>query len=135
MPGNTPHTQLAGYDRWVAKANNASFAAQAAYDELVPAFEALFERGAATGPGFMMPCDNSPNCPSLSATPRCGHWQKPSVLGPHPARRNPVSDLHIQRDHHLGLPCAREVAGLGPQGRGKFDMECTYEEGDTQDNS
>ena len=44
MPGNTPHTQLAGYDRWVAKANNASFAAQAAYDELVPAFEALFER-------------------------------------------------------------------------------------------
>ena len=44
MPSNTPHTQLAGYDRWVAKANNASFAAQAAYDELVPAFEALFER-------------------------------------------------------------------------------------------
>ncbi|MCZ8095625.1 MAG: aminopeptidase [Acidovorax sp.] len=39
-----PNTQLAGYDRWVAKANNASFAAQAAYDELVPAFEALFER-------------------------------------------------------------------------------------------
>ncbi|MBU1354536.1 MAG: aminopeptidase [Gammaproteobacteria bacterium] len=36
--------QVAGYDRWVAKANNASFAAQAAYDELVPAFEALFER-------------------------------------------------------------------------------------------
>ena len=35
--------QVAGYDRWVAKANNASFAAQAAYDELVPAFEALFE--------------------------------------------------------------------------------------------
>ena len=28
----------------VARANNASFAAQAAYDELVPAFEALFER-------------------------------------------------------------------------------------------
>ena len=33
---------LAGYDRWVAKANNASFAAQAAYDDWVPAFEALF---------------------------------------------------------------------------------------------
>lgn len=33
--------QLAGYDRWVARANNASFAAQAAYDEWVPAFEAL----------------------------------------------------------------------------------------------
>ena len=33
-----------GYDSWVEKANNASFGAQAAYDELVPAFEALFER-------------------------------------------------------------------------------------------
>ncbi|WP_119964701.1 aminopeptidase [Simplicispira lacusdiani] len=33
--------QLAGYDRWVERANNASFAAQAAYDEWVPAFEAL----------------------------------------------------------------------------------------------
>lgn len=33
-----------GYDRWVASANNASFGAQAVYDELVPGFEALFER-------------------------------------------------------------------------------------------
>ena len=36
--------QVAGYDRWVARANNASFAAQAAYDDLVPAFEALHAR-------------------------------------------------------------------------------------------
>ena len=34
----------AGYDPFVTRANNASFAAQAAYDEWVPAFEALFER-------------------------------------------------------------------------------------------
>lgn len=34
--------QLSGYDAWVANANNATFAAQAAYDELVPEFEALF---------------------------------------------------------------------------------------------
>jgi predicted aminopeptidase len=33
-----------GFDAWVARANNASFGAQAAYDELVPGFEALFER-------------------------------------------------------------------------------------------
>jgi predicted aminopeptidase len=33
-----------GYDPWVAGANNASFGAQAAYDNLVPAFEAIFER-------------------------------------------------------------------------------------------
>ena len=34
--------QFGGYDQWVAKANNASFAAQAAYDELVPEFENLY---------------------------------------------------------------------------------------------
>jgi predicted aminopeptidase len=31
-----------GYDQWVARANNASFGALAAYDELVPQFEMLF---------------------------------------------------------------------------------------------
>ncbi|MGE0098176.1 MAG: aminopeptidase [Hydrogenophaga sp.] len=35
---------FAGYDQFVARANNASFATQAAYDELVPGFLALFER-------------------------------------------------------------------------------------------
>ena len=39
---NTSAT-TSGYDAWVARANNASFGAQAAYDELVPGFEALFE--------------------------------------------------------------------------------------------
>jgi len=33
-----------GFDLYVERANNASFGAQAAYDELVPGFEALFER-------------------------------------------------------------------------------------------
>jgi predicted aminopeptidase len=33
-----------GYDPWVARANNAAFGAQAAYDELVPGFETLFAR-------------------------------------------------------------------------------------------
>ena len=41
-----------GYDQWVANANNASFGAQAAYDELVPGFEALFEREGASWPAF-----------------------------------------------------------------------------------
>ena len=35
---------FAGYDAWVARANNASFGAQAAYDQWAPAFEALFEQ-------------------------------------------------------------------------------------------
>jgi predicted aminopeptidase len=33
-----------GYDRWVREANNAFFGAQAAYDDLVPGFEALFHQ-------------------------------------------------------------------------------------------
>jgi predicted aminopeptidase len=33
-----------GYDAWVERANNATFAVQAAYDRWVPAFEALFEQ-------------------------------------------------------------------------------------------
>ncbi|WP_284427183.1 aminopeptidase [Acidovorax sp. SUPP1855] len=49
--GATP-AQLAGYDRWVAEANNATFGAQAAYDEWVPAFEALFEREGRDWPRF-----------------------------------------------------------------------------------
>ncbi len=35
---------FSGYDRWVLGANNAAFGAQAAYDDLVPGFVALFER-------------------------------------------------------------------------------------------
>ena len=37
-----PANRQMAYDGWVARANNAMFGAQAAYDELVPAFEALF---------------------------------------------------------------------------------------------
>ncbi len=39
-----PWQGYAGYDAWAAKANNATFGVQAAYDELVPDFERLFER-------------------------------------------------------------------------------------------
>lgn len=39
-----PANRQAAYDGWVARANNATFGAQAAYDDLVPAFEALFAR-------------------------------------------------------------------------------------------
>ena len=35
---------FAGYDRFIANANNASLGAQAAYDELVPQFEAVFAK-------------------------------------------------------------------------------------------
>ena len=45
-------TPFDGYDRWVADANNAFFGVQAAYDELVPAFEALFAREGDNWPRF-----------------------------------------------------------------------------------
>jgi predicted aminopeptidase len=45
-------TPYEGFDPWVAQANNASFGLQAAYDGLVPAFEALFEREGADWPRF-----------------------------------------------------------------------------------
>ena len=35
---------FSGYDGWFARANNASLGVLAAYNELVPAFERLFER-------------------------------------------------------------------------------------------
>lgn len=35
---------FAGYDRFIAQANNASLGIQAAYDDLVPQFEAVFEK-------------------------------------------------------------------------------------------
>ncbi len=41
---NVDPARLRLTDQWVAEANNASFGAQAAYDDLVPAFEALFEK-------------------------------------------------------------------------------------------
>jgi predicted aminopeptidase len=39
-----PWAGFGGYDPWFAQANNATLAVQAAYDELVADFEALFER-------------------------------------------------------------------------------------------
>jgi predicted aminopeptidase len=47
-------TSLAGYDAWVAAANNASFGTLAAYDELVPGFQALFAR-VSSGRGDLWP--------------------------------------------------------------------------------
>jgi predicted aminopeptidase len=47
-----PAGSIGGYDRFVAQANNASFGAQAAYDDLVPGFEALFARSGGNWPAF-----------------------------------------------------------------------------------
>ena len=52
LAAHTPAAQLAPLDKWVREANNASFAAQGAYDDLVPGFVALFEREGRDWPRF-----------------------------------------------------------------------------------
>lgn len=45
-----------------------------------------------------------------------------------------MPDIHIHRAHHLGFMEARKIAfAWAEKAEEKFDMECTYEEGDTQD--
>lgn len=45
-----------------------------------------------------------------------------------------MADIHIERTHDLGLPEARKIAfKWAEQVETKFDMDCTYEEGKTQD--
>ena len=45
-----------------------------------------------------------------------------------------MADIHIEREHALGLPEARKIAfKWAEQAEKKFDMECTYEEGTTND--
>jgi len=45
-----------------------------------------------------------------------------------------MADIHIHREHHLGLAGARKVAfKWAEEVEEEFDMACTYEEGDTDD--
>lgn len=45
-----------------------------------------------------------------------------------------MPDIHIHREHHLGFQEARKVAfSWAEKAEEKFDMECTYEEGDKED--
>lgn len=45
-----------------------------------------------------------------------------------------MAEIHIERKHSLGLPEARKVAfQWAEMAEEKFDMECTYEEGTTED--
>ena len=45
-----------------------------------------------------------------------------------------MADIHLSREHALGLPEARKIAfKWAEQVEKEFDMECTYEEGTTSD--
>jgi putative polyhydroxyalkanoate system protein len=45
-----------------------------------------------------------------------------------------MADIHIERDHQLGMAGARKLAWRwAEQAESEFDMSCTYEEGDECD--
>lgn len=45
-----------------------------------------------------------------------------------------MADIHIEREHSMGLAQARKIAfQWAEQVEEKFDMSCTYEEGDSCD--
>lgn len=45
-----------------------------------------------------------------------------------------MADIHIERDHQLGMSGARKLAWRwAEQAESEFDMSCTYEEGDDGD--
>jgi putative polyhydroxyalkanoate system protein len=45
-----------------------------------------------------------------------------------------VPDIHITREHRLGLPAARKLAfRWAEEAEERLDMECVYEEGKTSD--
>lgn len=45
-----------------------------------------------------------------------------------------MADIHIQRDHALGLRAARKIAfAWAEQVEAEYGMDCTYEEGDDCD--
>ena len=83
------------YDGWVARANNATFGAQAAYDELVPGFEALFEREGEDWPRFYAAVKRLAACPRRTARRR-SRCRSPRTT----ARRATSSARHDKNGDH-----------------------------------
>ncbi len=76
--------QFGGYDHWVANANNASFAAQAAYDELVPEFENLFAQlGEQPGSTWQRFYDAVKRLAEMPKHERRAALKNPSILPQH----------------------------------------------------
>lgn len=73
---------FSGYDAWVAQANNASFAVQAAYDRWVPAFETLFEREGQDFSRFHRAVAELARLPEVQRRETLLHLSPPQVLAP-----------------------------------------------------
>ncbi len=123
-----------GYDGWFERANNASFGVLAAYNELVPQFERLYEREGRDVKRFYAEVARLAALPkdqrhaTLAAAPNPANPVRPEPVEgpPHPfalryrrARLSlskplqgtrPMPDIKIHRDHSLGLPKARKIA-------------------------
>jgi len=65
-----------GYDAWVAGANNASFGLQAAYDDWVPVFEAVFDCVAGSWPRFHAVAAALAAQPRAERQARLRRWQE-----------------------------------------------------------
>src|SRR5690606_27320886 len=64
----------------------------------------------------------------------CRNATRPCAPCPFRTRRPPVPDIHIHREHQLGLAQARKVAvSWAEKAEKKFAMECTYEQGSEED--
>ncbi|WP_083745247.1 aminopeptidase [Variovorax sp. KK3] len=84
------------YDGWVARANNALFGAQAAYDDLVPGFEALFEREGRDWPRFYAEARR------LAALPQDQRLQALRGGDATPAAGMPAEQIHRQPQRQGG---------------------------------
>ncbi len=77
-----------GYDAWVAQANNAAFGAQAAYDDLVPGFEALFARKGQNWPRFYDAVRQLSVRPASERAQQLKQWASEPLELPRNARSN-----------------------------------------------
>jgi hypothetical protein len=126
------------YDGWVARANNAAFGAQGAYDDLVPAFETLFERQGRDWPRFYTEVKRIAALPT-SEERRSALQAATGILQTRssPSKDNKeitVPDIHIERNHTLGIAGARKVAHQWiEQAEQEFGLECVYTPGEDRD--
>lgn len=86
-----PWQGYAGYDAWVAAANNASFAVQAAYHAQVPAFEALHQREGGDFPRFYAAVKQLAALPKAERDERLQALQAQPVQPVQPFDRSPAA--------------------------------------------
>ncbi len=116
------------YDGWVARANNATFGAQAAYDDLVPGFEALFEREGEDWPRLCAvvkrlavssrrPSAQQALKPAGLAPPAFVHTSAPLLLQARHTTETAVPDIHIETQSHAGTGLPRAKSRTNGCGR------------------